>query len=152
MEETTIEGPKRPQFLTVLCVLTYIGVGVGILLSLLGWWGMNKMSEIMANPEMLDQMPDMDLDKMEKMMVLMKYANVILISGITGSIICLVGALQMWQQKKIGFFIYVAGEIGPVIVSAVCLGSESVSGWNVIGVIFPATFLVLYGLNFKHLS
>ena len=38
MEETTTEASKRPQFLTVLCILTYIGVGIGIIGSIGAWW------------------------------------------------------------------------------------------------------------------
>ncbi len=147
------ESSKRPQFLTVLCILTYIGTGVGLLFSIVGWWGMQRMSEMMANPDMMmEGMPGMDMDKMEQMMVLIKYSNVLLISGVAGCLICLLGALQMWKQKKTGFYIYAVGEAGPVIVSTVCLGAEAFKGWNLVGFIVPVVFLVLYGLNLKHMN
>ena len=147
------ESTARPQFLSVLCVLTYIGVGFGILSSLFGWWGMKKMEEIMSNPEMMmSGLPGMDMDKMEQMMALLPYANIIFISGIVGSLICLFGALQMWKQKKTGFYIYAVGELAPAVVSAACLGAYAFKGWNLAAMIIPVVFLVLYGLNLKHLK
>jgi hypothetical protein len=153
MEETITDGPKRPQFLTVLCILTYVGVGVGIIGSVLAWWGMSVMSKMIAeNGGDPEGIPGLDPDKIEQTMAMIKYSNVMLISGIVGSLICLLGALQMWQQKKMGFYIYVVGEVAPLIVSAVCLGSLAFAGWGIIGVVFPTTFIVLYAMNLKHLS
>jgi hypothetical protein len=59
----------------------------------------------------------------------------------------------MWKLKKTGFFIYVVGELAPVIVSAILLGGSAFGGMSlVMGAIFPVLFVVLYGLNLKHLS
>lgn len=154
MEETTTEASKRPQFLTVLCILTYIGVGIGIIGSIGAWWGMRFLSNTMEqNGGDFEGIPGMDDPaKVEQTMAAMKYSNVMLISGILCSLICLVGALQMWKQKKMGFYIYLTGEITPLIVSLVCIGASSLLGWGILGVIFPAIFIILYSLNFKHLS
>lgn len=154
--ETTEEAPKRPQFLTVLCILTFIGVGLGIIGSISGWWAIRTTSAMMdANSDMMEGMNGFDMSEMpemENMMNSLKYANVILISGVISSLICLIGALQMWKQKKIGFLIYVVGQVAPIIVSVVCFGAATFSGWSSISFIFPVVFVVLYGLNLKHLS
>ena len=153
MEETTTEGPTRPQFLKVLCILTYIGVGVGIIGSIIGWWTMHAMSAMMDGTAEMPAGVDMsDMDKMEQLMAQMKYINVNTIVGIIGCLICLIGALQMWKLKKMGFYIYVVGEIAPVIVSAVLMGTAALSGWAILAAIFPVVFIVLYALNLKHLS
>ena len=154
--ETTEEVPKRPQFLTVLCILTFIGVGLGIIMSIVGWLAMRTMSAMMdTNSDMMEGMSGFDMSEMpdmENTLNSLKYAKVILISGVISSLICLIGALQMWKQKKIGFLIYVVGQVAPIIVSVVCLGAATFSGWNSISLVFPVVFVVLYGLNLKHLS
>ncbi len=164
MEQTTTEGPKRPTFLTVLCILTYVGVGIGIVMSIMGWWALHaaqamvdatsSMAEGMANASGTDMnaVPGM-ADAMASANSAVKWANVTLITGIVGSLLCLVGALQMWKLKKTGFFIYVVGELAPVIVSAILLGGSAFGGMSlVMGAIFPLLFVILYGLNLKHLS
>lgn len=156
MEQTTTEGPKRPQFLTVLCILTFIGVGVGIIGSIVGWWGMHVMSGMMDGTSNMPGMEDMDMSAfpgMEESMAQMKYMNITLGVGIVGSLICLIGALQMWKLKKMGFYIYVVGEIAPVIVSTVLMGATALAGFTLIlGAIIPVVFIVLYALNLKHMS
>lgn len=154
MEETTTEGPKRPQFLTVLCILTYIGVGIGVIGSIIGWWSMRAMSAMMdASSGMAEEMDLSAFPGMEEAMAQMKYINVTTAVGIIGSLICLVGALQMWKLKKIGYYIYVVGEVVPFIVSAVLMGGSAFGTMAIImGAIIPITFIVLYTLNLKHLS
>jgi hypothetical protein len=154
MEETITQDPRRPQFLTVLCILTYIGVGIGIIGSIGAWWAMRFLSNTMQqNGGELEGLPGMDdPQKIEQTLAMMKYSNAMMISGILCSLTCLLGALQMWKQKKSGFYIYVAGEIAPFFVSLVCLGTSTIIGWGVLGLIIPLLFIVLYTLNFKHLS
>ena len=156
MEETITEteGPKRPQFLTVLCILTYIGVGIGILGSVGAWWGMRFLANTMEqNGGDLEGLPGMDDPaKVEQTLAAIKHSNAMLISGVLCSLICLVGALQMWKQQKMGFYIYLVGEITPMIVSLVLMGASAFIGWGMLGIAFPAVFIVLYSLNFKHLS
>ena len=164
MEQTTTEGPKRPQFLTVLCILTFIGVGIGIVMSVMAWWAMHAMSAIadaatgmaegMAESSGTDMssMPGMG-DAMASANAAVKWANVTLIVGVVGALLCLVGALQMWKLKKTGFYIYVVGELAPVIASAILLGGAAFGGMAlVMGAVFPLLFVVLYGLNLKHMK
>jgi len=154
MEETITEEPKRPQFLTVLCILTYIGVGIGIIASVGGWWGMRFLANAMEqNGGDLEGLPGMDdPEKLEQTMAMMKYTDVLMASSLICCVICLIGALQMWKQKKMGFYIYAVGEVAPAIVSVACLGMQSFKGWNLMGLFIPVIFLVLYGLNLKHMN
>ena len=48
MEEQNVQVAKRPAFLTVLCILTYIGSGLGVLFNLLGIFGIGAMSSFMS--------------------------------------------------------------------------------------------------------
>ena len=155
MEETIIDDePKRPQFITVLCVLTFIGVGVGVLGSIIGWWGAQAISSMMdGTSEMAEELDLEGMPGMEEAMAQLKYINLLTTVGIIGSLVCLIGALQMWKLKKSGFYIYVVGEITPVIISASLMGGSAFAGLSmVMGAIIPATFVVLYAINLKHMT
>ena len=164
MEQTTTEGPKRPTFLTVLCILTYVGVGIGLIMSVVAWWGLHAAQAMMdasvsmaegmadASGQDLSSMPGME-EAMASANAAVKWANVTLITSLIGNLLCLFGALQMWKLKKTGFFIYVVGELAPVIVSAILIGGSAFGGMSlVMGAVFPVLFVILYGLNLKHLS
>ena len=70
----------RPTFLTVLCILTFIGSGLGVLGGLLGMVGTSALGMFAPQGTMLVQ-----------------------ILGLAASGLCLYGALQMWGLKKQGF-------------------------------------------------
>ena len=117
---------------------------------------MRAMSNMLeSNGGDMSAIPGMDMedtDKITNMMNMIKYGNILLISGVINSLICLIGALQMWKQKKIGFFIYTVGEIVPLVVSAICLGASGFAKWGIIGIIIPVVFITLYAVNLKHMN
>jgi len=158
MEQTTINEapvtPQRPQFLTVLCILTFVGVGLGIIWSIIRWFSIRAMAAMMNGTSDLPGMEDMDMESMpgmETVMLQAQHINTTSIVGIVGCLICLLGALQMWKLKKIGFYIYVVGEIAPVIVSAVLMGASAFAGFAIILAVIAVLFVVLYALNLKHM-
>lgn len=155
MEESlTTEGPKRPQFLTILCILSYIGVGFGVVGSIVGWWSMRAMSSMMDVAGGMEGMEEMGaFPGMEEAMAQLKYINITTSVNIIASLICLVGVLQMWKLKKMGFYIYVVGEVVPFIVSAVLMGGTAFGAMAVVmGAVVPGVFIGLYTMNLKHMS
>jgi hypothetical protein len=153
MEQTTTTAvtAKRPSFLTVLCILTYVGVGLSVILSIVGFMAtqaLTSMADTMGTMSGVEEMPGMT-DAMNAI----KYANVTLAISILGAVLCLVGAILMWKQKKNGFYIYVIGQVAPLVTSAVLLGGSAFSGMALfMGAIFPIAFIVMYGLNLKHMT
>jgi hypothetical protein len=159
MEQTNIEAgvpAKRPQFITVLCILTWIGCGIGLIASVMGYFAVQTAGAMMdvaaaSDPEAMDLASTMP--GMEEAMNAMKYAGVSLAVGILGTILCFAGSMMMWKLKKTGFYVYVAGQIIPLVISAVLIGASAFGGFAlVMGAIFPVLFIVLYGLNLKHMS
>lgn len=77
-----------------------------------------------------------------------------MIVGLVCIILCLVGALWMRKLKKDGYWIYVAGELAPILAGLFIMGTaQYTSIWSVLfGVGIPATFVVLYTLQRKHLT
>ena len=71
-----------------------------------------------------------------------------LIIGLVGIALCFYGAMKMRKLQKQGFFIYVAGQLMPIIYTFVTVGV----GFGLIGVIIPIVFIVLYATQLKELS
>jgi hypothetical protein len=148
MEETTTtnEAAKRPVFLTVLCILSFIAAGFAIIgyvtvLTLMGaasavasgMEGMSAESSAMMS-EAMSKVPSAGL------------TWAYLIVGFITVIVSLFGVIKMWKLQKIGFFMYVGASVASMVMGIIY------SGFGVMGVIFPVLFIVLYGLNLKHLK
>ena len=125
MEEQNVQQTnQRPTFLTVLCILTFIGSGLSLLFGLIGLVAAGALESVSAY---LPVGVDSGLFK-----------SIILIILMAGS---LYGAIQMWKLKKLGFYIYAAANVVLLIL-----------GFSIWSLIFTALFIVLYGLNLKHLE
>lgn len=159
LDEQTTET-KRPVFLTVLCILTFIGSGWGIISSL-----------VMKDPGLAD------------------YAGYYYWAMLLLNVGTLFGALQMWKMKKTGLYIWTAAELIGVVLMWIVVKGYIASAMNpvmdaamdnmsadaqqamsrlgtsagaiveatmnmvlIIGSVFPAVFVLLYWLNAKHLK
>ena len=90
-EETT---NKRPGLVSVLCILSFIGSGLGVLFSLLGVIGVGALFSFLENvPGMGDALTGSGG-------VGFLVMNLVLNGG------TLFGAIMMWKMKKMGFWIY----------------------------------------------
>lgn len=153
---TVVTEKKRPAFLTVLCILTFIGSAWGIISAL-----------VMTDPGL-------------KSYASYYYWVVLLLNLGT-----LFGAFMMWQLKKGGLYLYtisnlagivlmwvvVKGYISSLIAPSVTnvetgnarfdamassMSSSMVEGAMntalILGTVFPVLFLILYWVNAKHLK
>ncbi len=166
METTTTEGPKqRPGFLTTLCILSYIGSGLWALFSLIGTfasgWLMSFLGGMMmskaaeATPSMAEMQQNMTPEQMEQMKQGVEAAGGLLSMG-TGLIVgifvvslilaglSLWGVIKMWSMKKGGFWIY-------SIVNGLLAILALIGGSWFMGIVGVA-FIVMYGLNLKHMA
>lgn len=165
MSETldTNQTPQRPTFLTVLCILTFIGSGLGVIGGLLGLAGSAALSYFAPQGSMISQ-----------------------IIGLVAAGLCLFGAIKMWGLYKQGFTMYLLGAVISIvgtIVGAMTFGSamsesmnqlNSLDGMNDAGaqaaasavqsvaaaavwtgvifwIIINLVFILLYNANRKHL-
>jgi len=78
----------------------------------------------------------------------------VLVVGIIGSIACIVGAIWMRKLKKDGFYVYVAGEILPLIAGFILMGTAQFTGVVsvIMGVGIPVVFIILYAMHLKYLK
>lgn len=147
---------KRTTFVTVLCILSFIAIGTTLLSNLI-----SIATYSVADQEMMAEIMEDSMDQMgdsagsgfiesifSTSMDAMEYQVPLAIVSIIAQLFCLFGCLQMWEMKKMGFYLYLLGEWVPAIVSMVLLGAF----FGIVGAIVPIIFSILYGLNVKDMD
>lgn len=113
-EMNSPETMSRPQSLTVLCVLSFIGNGFGIITGLIGILGANAMFEFMQNMVSDSNLYELSAKQTEELEyaveMIAKFGSsifVILFSiYLAYCLISFFGVLKMWNLKVAGFWIY----------------------------------------------
>ncbi len=169
MEEQNTTFNPRPTFLTVLCILSFLGSGWGIIDSITDYVNAEQVGEA---TELIEESMDDAMDKLDENEDISdtqrdfvegmaqgftenitpenirKSAIVTLIS----CLLTLAGALLMWKLNKNGFYLYIAGFlvmiIGLVSIFSGVMGAIAAGGSGFIGVVM----IVLYGVNLKHMN
>lgn len=144
---------KRPVFLLVLCILTFVGAGIGLLGALFSVFTMSQTEALYS--QMNNFGPDFGIDFEETY----KWTKISNYMNLLGNALCLTGALFMFKLKKIGYYIYVPGQVLPLIGSYLAINSVFTGGMfaglGIISIVIAAmiaiAFIVMYGLNLKHM-
>lgn len=163
IENNPIEQPKRSQFLTVLCILTFIMCALGILSGIYNLYAsqpevMQKSIEDVraVSPEMADQMENQMLTlESNAFMKIYPYLNLVFI------LLSFLGALMMWNRKRNGFYLYSIAEILPyssmlfmaknsMNIPGIPAGAMMVVVFLMIGV--DVLFVYLYSRNLKEMT
>jgi len=152
MEQTTTDGAKkRPTFLTVLCILSFVAAGITVIGGIMGYLAMAAVGgmadAVGANMEAMEGMESMP--GMEDAMNVMAHAKTLLIVAIAVTLIALAGVIMMWKLKKNGFYLYTAAQVIGIVTPIIIAGMAS---FSVMGVIISLAFIVMYGLNLKHMA
>ena len=129
---------KLPQMLNVLTILTYIGCGLGVLMSILGGLGVGFLSSLAPKSAEISEVTSKVGGNL--------WLGIII--GLVGIALCFFGAMKMRNLQKQGFFIYLAGQLIPIIYTFVTVGV----GFGVVGVIIPLVFIILYATQLKELK
>ncbi|PCJ64590.1 MAG: hypothetical protein COA58_12700 [Bacteroidetes bacterium] len=169
MEESQLQPQPRNTFITILCVLTFIGSGWGILSNIMNYVNANSievtseaieesMDEAMEQIQDSDDITDKQKGLIEKIMngvsEVLTPANVrksSLISILSG-LLCIFGAVLMWNLRKVGFYVYIGGIllviIGMIVIFGPLMGAISAFSAAFGGFIMT----ILYGVNLKHMN
>lgn len=157
----------RPTFLTVLCILTFVGSGWGLISGGIQYATADKQAQEVAVAKnkaaadieksgkgkddagskfagkMVDSISHISADGLRKAGLLSMLA----------AAICLGGAFMMWKLKKTGYYLYILGVLIGIITPFLVFGSGnfiaiiSSSFVGFIGIVF----IILYGVNVKHM-
>jgi hypothetical protein len=132
---SSIQSAQRPTFLSVLCILTFIGSVLTIAGSVYALTQGSTEEVLVSQGRM--------------MQALRSNAMV----GIISSVLTLIGAVFMWELSKTGFWIYAIGaSLGIIFPFLLFSGNIFLNISGMLGAIFGLLFLVLYYLNYKHLK
>jgi hypothetical protein len=149
-----VKLPKRPVFLSVLCIHTWIG---SALLFYICW---REYAEASHTAEQLKIIFRAQQDVPGEAEHFFKSLNRQIFHSLvqmTACLSCAAGAIVMWRLRKWGFYVYAAGQLGSLLVSAWMLHA-TIGGGGLIGMlvfallfVFPLGFLAMYLANYKHL-
>ena len=151
------EPKKRPETLNVITILTFVGSGITILSQLYSFFkAQSAYDQIVQNQDKMEQAPEflkklMGSDPVGLARKTLENRTPILILGIVAAVLCIYGALQMRQLKKIGFPIYVIGELLPFVVSFIFVGQMPIFGL-VFALLINGAFIIMYATQLKHMS
>jgi len=145
MEEIQISQPKyRPLFLTVLCVIAFVHVGLSILIGL--------FSTIASGiPDAFREVPYLDdFGGMAASMMGLLFSIIALLLAIIGFL----GIIQMWNQLKIGFWTFsvsmVLFLVAPFVI--LTLPFKWVLYITLPNLIILPALIILFGFNYKKLD
>ena len=153
---------KRPTFLTVLCILTVIGSGWGVLSQLFSLLFTNLV-DVSAQTEQLNTMMDnmesgagtsflsgILSSSQEVMQATMMHAKSIAVISLVLSLLSLCGAILMFSLRRIGFYIYTVAQLLLLFVVPYFAGFSMIVVMGMLfSALFTVVFIILYALNLK---
>jgi hypothetical protein len=142
-----------------LTVLTFIGSAIGFIGSVYQFInaesGVVKMEAAMNNPDLPDFAKKMMTpEALEAAKLSATNKLPLLIVGLIGVVLCTVGAIQMRKLRQQGYYLWLIGEIFPVIGTILFLGKAAFAQSTMmlaIGYGILALFVILYTLQRKYL-
>lgn len=156
---------QRPTFLLVLCILTFIGSGWGTLSNLFSVFtaGLTDSSMQMEHySSMLNSMDqgagsavlsDILNSTMASLQATFVHAREIAVVSLVLSVISLLGAILMFQLRRLGFYLYTAAQILALFVLPYFAGF---SMYVLIVMFFSGLisllFIILYAVNLKYMT
>lgn len=144
-----------PSTLNVLTILTIIWNAIFALLSIFGFMrAQTNYDNLLQNQ---DKIPDfmkriMGPNPLEAARLALDNRLPLLLIGLIAEFLCFYGALQMRKLKKVGFGVYILGDIVP-FSAIIFVGASSYSGFSfAIGMVFVILFIILYASQLKFMK
>lgn len=156
MEQTNAGAPaQRPTFLTVLCILSFIASGWGIIWSIIVLLGAIAAQALVSGTdagleglqeEMAAEGYEMSstaATATETASMGMVWAYVIV--TVLATIIGLIGVIRMWKLNKSGFYLYAGASVATLIVGLMI-------AFSTFSIILTVAFIAMYAMNLKHMK
>ncbi|MCC7317105.1 MAG: hypothetical protein IT219_01110 [Bacteroidales bacterium] len=142
MNDESIQFPaKRPQMLTILCVLSFIGSGLTAISNLFVFFNHEVLIETIQSDVFKDLGYDLGfLVNTDK--------SYFILSGLL-SVVSFTGVRNMWQLRKAGFHLYSLSQLLMLIVSTIYVYRPS-GVFPLVDLLFASIFILSY-LRFKPL-
>ncbi len=156
---------ERPTFLTVLCILTWVGSGFVLMSQLfsLAMAPMIKATSGFAQAGMEEAMDEVAAEApglapffqkwMGGSLQTMEHLTELVLIRLIGTIFVLIGAILMWKLKKTGFFLFVGGKLIIIVGVLVILGGTGFAFLSIaFSLIVAIAFVIMYGVNLKYMD
>lgn len=163
-QDSLLIEKERPTFLTVLCIITFVVSGIFFLSSVYSALTYDKEAQLVANEQGIEQMYTMaaedETGTMSQVIPAMEVFNdenienatIILTINILSSLLSLLGAIMMYQMKKIGFHLYLGSKVMsqvPLLLFTLSLPVFITYG---LFLFFTIAFVIMYSRNLKYLK
>jgi len=152
------EPRKRPTFITVLAILSWIYVAIGVLGALVNSLSseekqMEQIDQAIAVYDDMDEMPFLD----DSIAVLEASRDNLRITNLGNLIFLLIEGIavfMMFNLKRNGFWLYTLAQIGLVsLIIMVMPWPNSITTLTVVFTVFIVLlFEILYAVNLKHMK
>jgi len=148
--------------INVLTILTIIGCGIAFISAIWSLYSSGKsMEQITIMQEQADRISESGSETATNMMlqsiemVKKQYENryLLLMVNLLATGLCLFGALEMRKMRKNGYYLWLTGELLPILITVAIIGLNMMGG-IVLGVylLFASVFIILYGMQVKHMA
>ena len=166
MEELQPKEEKRPTLLTVLCILTFVSIGINMLTLLVQLVaGPSSEEEILAErvelSRAISQMQDAGMDGIAQMMeqfmamtaqIQENFYFAMAISLVT-YLVGFFGVLKMFQGEKIGFHLYIVYNLLSIGGIYLYVSPNNIPSMSIIfGLILSGAFIFMYSRNLSWLK
>lgn len=128
--------PKRPQLLTILCIVTFIGSGLA---------AFSYLVFAAYYTDMIELMEIYYADRPE-INYFLNAPREFFIYAFLLSAASVLGALMMWNLRKVGFHVYTVSQLISLILPSVYFGGDANPLLNIM---FTAFFVYLYARNLR---
>lgn len=157
--ETQATRAKRPTFLTVLCILTFIGSGWSVLGSIFNFFTADVINGDLYMETYNSMVGDIESDPygltqsiVDQLSTSLAHGKEIATMNLVLSLISLLGAILMFNLRRIGFFLYTAAQILMLFVMPYFAGFGFLTlvQMTLSGIVTLA-FVIMYAVNLKHM-
>ncbi len=152
---------RRPDFLTVLCILTFIGSGWTVLSSIFSIFTAGTFNHNAQMERYMNTMEDQGSNSfisglmnssMEVLHATQEHAKTIALIQLLLALISLLGAIFMFWLKRSGFYFYTTAQVLMLFVLPAFVGFSFVTAAGMLlGGVFTALFITLYAINLKYM-
>ena len=162
MPEETINPAvsRRPLFLTILCVITFIGSLIGIITNTRGYLNAEAEVENITTGKTKTQLKHLFSPNSNSSAELVRIGNLntenykkFSIGCIASYILCLIGTVLIFKLKRTGFYSFTLGTFFCLLTHFLLFGDNFGSmGISIIAAMAGLVFVILYGINLKYMD
>lgn len=158
--QSTGQNTSRPMFLTILCLITFIGSVVGIIANIRGYVNAESEVEKIASGKAKTQLKNLFSPGSNPSEELVRIGNLntenykkFSIGCIASYILCLVGTILIFKLKRTGFYSFTLGTFFCLLTHFLLFGDNFASmGISIIAAMAGLVFVILFGMNLKYME